>query len=172
MLASGICSAISPPPITAATIKPRTRMAGISWVSRAPMDCAVKATVPMRRNANSQNMQSKSTDAIATPPSRVAPPSRPIAVVETMPISGVVRLATIAGPAIANTCAVVTLDGGLGEEACTDQTMSLPPLGLARPRRAEQPRQQPDRDHDHGAKQEVTPQPVHGVEAEIVDPLE
>jgi len=30
--------------------------------------------------------------------------------VETMPISGVVRLATIAGPAMAKTCAVVTLD--------------------------------------------------------------
>ena len=56
-------------------------------------------------------MQSNSTDAIATPPSSVASPSRPIAVVETMPISGVVRFATIAGPAMANTCAVVTLDG-------------------------------------------------------------
>ena len=31
--------------------------------------------------------------------------------VETMPISGVVRFATIAGPAMAKTCAVVTLDG-------------------------------------------------------------
>ena len=50
-------------------------------------------------------------EAIATPPSSVASPSRPIAVVETMPISGVVRFATIAGPAMANTCAVVTFDG-------------------------------------------------------------
>ena len=62
-------------------------------------------------------MQSNSTDAIATPPSSVASPSRPIAVVETMPISGVVRFATIAGPAMANTCAVVTLDEGAGN-AC------------------------------------------------------
>ena len=84
-------------------------------VSPAPSDCAVKATVLMRRKPNSQNMQSNSTEAIATPPSSVASPSRPIAVVETMPISGVVRFATIAGPAMANTCAVVTLDGATGE---------------------------------------------------------
>ncbi len=70
----------------------------------------MKATVLMRRKANSQNRQSKITDAIATPPSSVASPSRPIAIVETMPISGVVRFATIAGPAMAKTCAVVTLD--------------------------------------------------------------
>ena len=68
----------------------------------------------MRRKPNSQNMQSNSTEAIATPPSIAASPSRPIAVVETMPISGVVRFATIAGPAMANTCAVVTLDGSYG----------------------------------------------------------
>src|SRR5712664_899629 len=42
---------------------------------------------------------------------------------------------------------------------------------LAAARRAEQPRQQPDRDHDHCAEQEVAPQPVHGVEAEIPEPL-
>jgi hypothetical protein len=65
----------------------------------------------MRRKANSQNRQSKMNDAIATPPSAVASPSRPIAVVETMPSSGVVRFATIAGPAIAKTCAVETLVG-------------------------------------------------------------
>jgi len=47
---------------------------------------------------------------MATPPSRVASPSRPIAIVETMPISGVVRFATIAGPAMAKTCALVTLE--------------------------------------------------------------
>src|SRR5271168_3993432 len=70
----------------------------------------------MRKNANSQNRQSKITDAIATPPSEAASPSRPIAVVETMPISGVVRLATIAGPAMANTCAVVTLVGRVDGE--------------------------------------------------------
>jgi hypothetical protein len=33
-------------------------------------------------------------------------------VVETMPINGVVRFAIIAGPAMANTCLVVTLVGG------------------------------------------------------------
>src|SRR5215468_5626068 len=79
-----------------------------SLVSPAPSDCAVKATVLMRRKANSQNRQSKITEAIATPPSSVASPSRPIAVVETMPISGVVRFAIIAGPAMAKTCLVVT----------------------------------------------------------------
>jgi len=69
----------------------------------------------MRRKPNSQNRQSKITDAIATPPSSVASPSLPIAIVETMPISGVVRFATIAGPAMANTCAVVTLDTEFNE---------------------------------------------------------
>ena len=112
--ASGICSAIRPPPIKAATMNPRTRIARNSPLAPAPSDCAVKATVLMRRKANSQNRQSKITEAIATPPSSVASPSRPIAVVETMPISGVVRFATIAGPAMANTCAVVTLEDGLG----------------------------------------------------------
>src|SRR3954470_21744454 len=49
----------------------------------------------------------------------------------------------------------------------------LPGLGaLPSARGAEQPRQQPDRDHDHGAEQEVAPQPVDGVEAEIPQPLE
>lgn len=79
----------------------------------------MKATVLMRRKANSQNRQSKMTDAIATPPSSVASPSRPIAMVETMPISGVVRFATIAGPAMAKTCAVVTLDEGTSKFGCT-----------------------------------------------------
>jgi hypothetical protein len=36
-----------------------------------------------------------------------------------MPISGVVKLATIAGPAMANTCAVVTFDGEFGEGVST-----------------------------------------------------
>ena len=86
-------------------------MARNSWVSPAPSACAVKASVLMRRKPNSQNRQSNTTDAIATPPSSVASPSRPIAMVETMPISGVVRFATIAGPAMAKTCAVVTFVG-------------------------------------------------------------
>jgi hypothetical protein len=38
-----------------------------------------------------------------------------MAIVETMPISGVVRLAIIAGPAMAKTCAVVTLASELNE---------------------------------------------------------
>src|SRR5262245_18836693 len=95
-------------PTMPATIRPRTRMACNSLVSPAPSDCAVKATVLMRRKPNSQNRQSKMTEAIATPPSRVASPSRPIAVVETMPISGVVRFAIIAGPAMAKTCREMT----------------------------------------------------------------
>src|SRR5579864_8880954 len=73
----------------------------------------------MRRKANSQNRQSKITEAIATPPSSVASPSRPIAVVETMPISGVVRFAIIAGPAMAKTCRVVTFEAGIG--ACMSE---------------------------------------------------
>ena len=44
----------------------------------------------MRRNANSQNRQSNTTDDIATAPSRCASPSRPITAVPTTPISGVV----------------------------------------------------------------------------------
>src|SRR5262245_53023818 len=48
-----------------------------------------------------------------------------------------------------------------------------PPVeGLSPARAAEQPRQQPDRDHEHGAEQEVAPQPVDGVEAEIPQPPE
>jgi hypothetical protein len=35
-----------------------------------------------------------------------------MAVVETIPIRGVVRFAIIAGPAMAKTCALVTLVGG------------------------------------------------------------
>src|SRR5262249_21479464 len=95
--------------MSAATTRPRARCARNSPASPAPSDCAVNATVPMRRNANSQNMQSKITEAIATPPSSAGSPSRPIAVVETTPINGVARFAIIAGPAIAKACAVVTL---------------------------------------------------------------
>src|SRR5258708_5415394 len=116
----------------------------------------------MRRKPNSQNRQSKITDAIATPPSSVASPSLPIAIVETMPISGVVRLATIAGPAMANTCAVETLDPEFNETGLR---------ALSSARGAEHSRQQPDRYHDHGAEQEVAPQSVDGVKAEIPDPL-
>src|SRR5258707_5246919 len=185
--ASGSCSEISAAPMTAATMKPRTRIARNSVVSPAPSDCAVKATVLMRRKANSQNMQSNRTDAIATPPSRVASPSRPIGVVETMPISGVVRFAIIAGPAMAKTCLVVTFETGLG--ACMDYSPTTTPApnvaadrsqlfrrqpckeSLAAAWRTEQARQQPDPDHDHGAEQEIAPQPVDRVEAEVPEPL-
>src|ERR1700741_4205875 len=47
-----------------------------------------------------------------------------------------------------------------------------PSLRSTPARRAEQPRQQPDRDHDHGAEQEIAPQPVDGVEAEVPEPAE
>src|SRR5882757_2766950 len=154
---------MSTAPISAATTRPRIRVARSSWASSAPSACAVKASVLMRRKANSQNRQSKITEAMATPPSSVGSPSRPIAIVETMPISGVVRFATIAGPAMAKTRAVVTLEGGANKPALRE---------LASARRAEHPRQQPDREHDHGAEQEVAPQPVDGVEAEFPDPLE
>ena len=50
-----------PVPINAATMNPRIRIAPTSPVSPAPSDCAAKATVLMRRNANSQNRQSNST---------------------------------------------------------------------------------------------------------------
>src|SRR6185437_4114618 len=43
---------------------------------------------------------------------------------------------------------------------------------LAAARGSEQPRQEPDRDHDHGAEQEVAPQPVDRIEAEIPEPAE
>src|SRR4030088_2598573 len=135
-------------PTSAATTKPPTRVARSSCASPAPSACAVNASVLMRRKPNSQNRQSKMTDAMATPPSSVASPSRPIATVETTPISGVVRLATIAGPAMAKTCAVVTLGGVANErDPCCD------PLPASR--RAEHPRQQPDRYDDHSTQQEV-----------------
>src|SRR5262245_56944920 len=157
-------------------------MARSSDASPAPSACAVNATVPMRRKPNSQNRQSNSTDASATPPSRAASSSRPIAVVETMPISGVVRFATIAGPAMANTCAVVTFETGPGPcmpnpTRCRSRQIEMTSAAACRSAStsagaAEQPRQQPDRDHDHGAEQKVSPQPVDRVEAEIPLPLE
>src|SRR5262245_54782876 len=61
----------------------------------------------MRKKPNSQKMQSNTSAAMATPPSSAASPRRPIAAVATRPSSGVVRLASIAGPAIENTRALV-----------------------------------------------------------------
>ena len=66
----------------------------------------------MRKKANSQNMQSKTRAAIATPPSTAESPSRPIAAVATTPSKGVVTLASIAGPAMVKTCRLVTVKVG------------------------------------------------------------
>ena len=44
--------------------------------------------------------------------------------------------------------------------------------GLASARRVDQPHDQPDRDHDHGAEQEIAPQPAHGVEAHVPEPAD
>src|SRR3954451_7449451 len=43
--------------------------------------------------------------------------------------------------------------------------------GLAPARRAKNTHQEPDRDHDHRAEQEIAPQPVDGIEAEVPQPL-
>src|SRR5215475_11635363 len=47
-----------------------------------------------------------------------------------------------------------------------------PFLRSAPTRCAEYPRQEPDRDHDHGAQQEIAPQPVDGIEAEVPETTE
>src|SRR3954469_17558386 len=44
--------------------------------------------------------------------------------------------------------------------------------GLSPARRAEQTGDQADRNHDYGAEQEVAPQSVDGIEAQIIDPVE
>src|ERR1700722_13118441 len=164
--AIGTCSTIRPMPQSPASIRPRTSRARISCTSPAPRAWAVKAIALMRRKANSQNRQSNMTDEIATPPSRAGSRSRPIAMVETIPISGVVRFAIIAGPAMANTRRWVTGNSGDNEQ------IRARPADLPAARPAEQSRQQPDRDYDHGAEQEVAPQPVDGIEAEVPDPLD
>src|SRR5215510_948847 len=101
-------------------------------------------------------MPSNSIAASATPPMRWASPSRPMAAVATSPRSGVVRLASIAGPAIENTRAWVIRK----EE-----------LRSASTRRPHQAHDQPDRHHQHGAQKEVAPQPLEGLEAHVPDGL-
>src|SRR5436309_4070710 len=101
-------------------------------------------------------MLSNTIAASATPPMRWASPSRPMAAVATSPSSGVVRLASIAGPAIENTQAWVTRK----EE-----------LDSASTRRPHQAHDQPDRHHQHGAEEEVAPQPLEGFEAHVPDGL-
>ena len=73
------------------------------------------------------------------------------------------------------------MEAGVGPAAGAERVAAADKSQLHRPqprfdlspaRGAEQPRQQPDRDHDHGAEQEVAPQPVDRVEAEIPEPLE
>ena len=69
----------------------------------------------MRRNTNSQNRQSNTTDDIATAPRRCACPSLPMTAVATTPSSGVVAFGSVIGTAIASTRRWVTvmLGGGL-----------------------------------------------------------
>src|SRR5215470_18005671 len=108
-------------------------------------------------------MQSNTNADMATPPSRCASPSRPTAVVPTMPSSGVVRFASIAGPAMAKTRALVTTLGGAVGSAIK---------GARRPSafgRAHEAHDQPNRHHHGGAEQKVPPEPAYDVEAHIPD---
>src|SRR5262249_32699896 len=101
-------------------------------------------------------MPSNTIAASATPPMRAASPSRPTAAVATSPSSGVVRLASIAGPAIENTRAWV---------------IRKDKFGSASTRRPHQAHDQPDRHDQHGAQEEVAPQPFEGFEAHVPDRL-
>src|SRR5262249_2730556 len=145
-------------------------------------------------------MPSNTIAASATPPRRCASPSCPIAAVATRPSSGVVRFASIAGPAIANTRALVSWKVGVMAmrrprgrhgRACPGQPrlvvpaaarktwmpdtrpgMTLKERALRRSptaRRAHQPNDQPDRDHQDGAQQEVAPERDDRVEAHVPD---
>src|SRR5215470_2150097 len=102
-------------------------------------------------------MPSNTMAASATPPIRWASPSRPTAAVATRPSKGVVRLASMAGPAIENTRACVIRK----EE-----------LALASTRRSHQPHDQPDRYDQHGAQHEIAPQSLEGLVAHVPDRLE
>src|SRR5882724_4287960 len=101
-------------------------------------------------------MPSNTMAASATPPMRCASPSRPTAAVATSPSKGVVRLASIAGPAIENTRACVIRK---------DET-------LASTRRPYEAHDQPDRHDQHGAKHEIAPQSLEGLVAHVPDRLE
>jgi YHYH protein len=66
------------------------------------------------------------------------------------------------------------LDGCHGRTNLIDPARSV--AGAARrgaqlfsPRSIDEPRDDPDRDYDYGAEQEVTPQPLHGVPAHVPD---
>src|SRR5215468_6742238 len=86
--------------------------------------------------------------ASATPPMRWASPSRPTAAVATSPSKGVVRLASIAGPAIENTRAWV---------------IRKDEVALASTRRPHDP---------HGAQHEIAPQSLKGLVAHVPDRLD
>jgi hypothetical protein len=107
--ASGTCSAISAKPMTPASSNARISVARSSATSPAPSAWAVSATVPILRNANSQNRQSNTIDDIATAPSTCACPSLPITAVAITPSSGVVAFDSVIGTAIARTRALVTV---------------------------------------------------------------
>src|SRR3954465_9864715 len=102
-------------------------------------------------------MPSNTIAASAPPPIRWASPSRPTAAVATNPSKGVVRLASIAGPAIENTRAWVIR---MEEEAS------------ASTRRPDEPYDQPDRHDQHGAQHEIAPQSLEGLVAHVPDCLE
>src|SRR5215470_5912339 len=102
-------------------------------------------------------MPSNTIAASATPPMRWASPSRPTAAVATSPNRGVVRLASMAGPAIENTRAWVILKED---------------VALASTRRPHQPHDQPDRHDQHCAQQEIAPQSLERLVAHIPDRLE
>src|SRR6266568_4653751 len=102
-------------------------------------------------------MPSNTMAASATPPMRWASPSRPTAAVATSPSKGVVRLASIAGPAIENTRAWV---------------IRKAEVASASTRRPHQAHDQPDRHDQHGAKQEIAPQSLEGLVAHVPDRLE
>src|SRR6266545_425577 len=102
-------------------------------------------------------MPSNTMAASATPPMRWASPSRPTAAVATIPSKGVVRLASIAGPAIENTRAWVIRK---------DEETS------ASTRRPYEAHDQPDRYDQHGAKHEIAPQSLEGLVAHVPDRLE
>src|SRR5262245_41202821 len=102
-------------------------------------------------------MPSNTMAASATPPMRWASPSRPTAAAATSPSNGVVRLASMAGPAIENTRACVIWK----EE-----------VALASTRRPHEPHDQPDRHDQHGAQHEIAPQSLEGLVAHVPDRLE
>src|SRR5262249_37951999 len=102
-------------------------------------------------------MLSNTRAASATPPIRWASPSRPTTAVAPSPSKGVVRLASIAGPAIENTRACV---------------IRKDEVALASTRRPYEPHDQPDRHDQHGAKHEIAPQSLKGLVAHVPDRLE